>query len=197
MHTLLFEMKPLAGHEEHYFSHVAKLRPILLQQEGLLFVHRYKSLSRPDIILSHSLWRDEAAITQWRANKEHRKSQIAGRKKHFEDYRIRISHAIYCHPVTDHLQHTEEIDASSSIDNATGRFLAIIRSTSVPINAIEEIYESVNEASSYLYVSEHAKQQEGLKRCLAAQRDDDTKSTILARVSRNYSMYDRDEAPEY
>ena len=88
MQALLFEMKPRDGHEDHYFRHAERLRPFLLQQEGLIFIERFKALAQPGVILSHSLWRDEASIAKWRTDQEHHKSQTAGRLQHFEDYRI-------------------------------------------------------------------------------------------------------------
>ena len=94
MQALLFELKPREGHEEHYFRHAAALRPLLAQQEGLNYIDRFRSLSRPGVILSHSLWRDEASLAKWRTNRRHHRSQAAGRDEHFEDYRLRISHVL-------------------------------------------------------------------------------------------------------
>ena len=94
MHTLLFEVQPRAGHEDHYFAHATRLRPLLDAHPGLLFIDRFKSLVRPNIILSHSHWQDEASLARWRTDAQHRRSQAAGRNQHFEDYRIRISRVV-------------------------------------------------------------------------------------------------------
>ena len=91
----MFEVKPKEGHEQHYFDRAAALRPRLAKNDGILFIDRYKSLSRIGIILSHSHWRDEASMTRWRIDEAHHKTQAAGRNVHFEDYRIRISHVLH------------------------------------------------------------------------------------------------------
>jgi len=197
MQALLFEMKPHDGHEEHYFRHAAALRPILMQHEGLSFIERYKSLSRPGVILSHSLWRDEASITRWRTNQNHHQSQTAGRYKHFEDYRIRIAHALQT--LNEHGGQEQwgtagmYADASSAAD----RYITIIRSNRVPKAALGEAFESVSETGSFLSVAEFSAQEAGQRTFTEALNDDNTLSAILARMSRDYGMYERAEAPQY
>ena len=59
MLALFFEVRPREdGGWERYLAIAAGLRPVLAKQEGLLFIDRYRSLTRPGTILSHSLWRD-------------------------------------------------------------------------------------------------------------------------------------------
>lgn len=197
MQALLFEMKPHDGHEDHYFRHAAALRPILMQHEGLAFIERYKSLSRPGVILSHSLWRDEASIARWRTNQNHHSSQMAGRYKHFADYRIRISHALQYFTGPGHQEQWGTTgmyaDASSTVD----RTITIIRSSRVPNSGQGEIFESVSETSSFLSVSSFTAQETGHEKFMHALNDDSTLSAILARVSRDYGMYERAEAPQY
>ena len=62
MQALMFEVKPKEGHEQHYFDRAAALRPRLERNDGILFIDRYRSLSRAGVILSHSHWRDEPSI---------------------------------------------------------------------------------------------------------------------------------------
>ncbi|WP_091846853.1 antibiotic biosynthesis monooxygenase family protein [Palleronia pelagia] len=94
MHCLFFEVRPKLGHLVHYFEHVERLRPALSQHEGLEYIERFTSLTEPDLLLSHQLWRDEDAIIAWRKDVQHRQSQTAGRKVHFADYRIRVGRRI-------------------------------------------------------------------------------------------------------
>ncbi|MFL4994745.1 MAG: antibiotic biosynthesis monooxygenase family protein, partial [Microvirga sp.] len=79
MHALLFEVLPTPEGRARYFELAAALRPELDQNPGLLFIDRYESLSRPGVILSHSLWRDEASLARWRSNERHYAAQCAGR----------------------------------------------------------------------------------------------------------------------
>ena len=90
MHALFFEMRPKPGHLEHYFAHVDRLRPLLARHEGLRWLQRFRAMDDPDLILSHQHWADEDAILGWRRDPEHRRSQEAGRRVHFVDYRIRV-----------------------------------------------------------------------------------------------------------
>lgn len=90
MHALFFEMRPHPGHMPHYFAHVARLRPVLERHAGLIFLERYAACDTEEVLLSHQLWRSEAAIVGWRADAAHRKAQTAGRQVHFADYRIRV-----------------------------------------------------------------------------------------------------------
>ena len=197
MQALLFEMKPRDGHEEHYFQHAAPLRPLLMQQAGLIFIERFKSLSRPNVILSHSLWRDEASIARWRTDAQHHKSQTAGRYKHFEDYRIRISHVLqYCEAGTSEKEWTTQ-GAYSDPATTPGRFLTVTRTGQTPVTTLGEVFESVTEAASYLSVGEVSGEEEGRSRIKAAQTDASLKSALLGRVSRDYGMHDREEAPQY
>ena len=90
MHALLFEVLPTPEGRARYFEIAARLRPLLDENPGLLFIDRYESLTRPGLILSHSLWRDEASLARWRSNETHYGAQCIGRRQLFEDYRLRI-----------------------------------------------------------------------------------------------------------
>jgi len=197
MQVLLFEMKPRAGHEEHYFRHVDKLRPLLLKQEGLLFIDRFKSLSRAGVILSHSLWRDEAAIAKWRTDSEHHRSQAAGRTKHFEDYRIRISHALEAH---ESGKQPEQWSHSGSYRAATqndSRLLVITASTGEAYHGSGEIFLSVNIDKSFLSVESASSTTQAQQMVATAKQNPAVSRVILSSVSRDYGMYDRSEAPQY
>src|SRR5262249_48871291 len=87
---LFFEVIPLDGHAQNYFELAAFLRPELEKSGGVLFIDRYTSVQRPEVVLSHQLWEDEEALIRWRQHTQHRAIQQAGREKHFRDYRIRI-----------------------------------------------------------------------------------------------------------
>lgn len=197
MHALLFEMEPRDAHEEHYFQHAAKLHPILMQHDGLIYIERFKSLTRPKVILSHSLWRDEASIAKWRTNKEHHKSQIAGRFKHFQDYRIRISHVLRYTDQNAPAQ-TWNNDGSYSTPNLrTDRFIAILKSWKRLKIQSGETFASVTETDSYLTILEVVNEVDGQSKIEKAQNDSSVLTALLARVSRDYGLYDRTEAPQY
>src|SRR5271169_6267426 len=91
---LFFEVNPLEGHASRYFELAAFLKPELERSGGVLFADRYISVDRPEVILSHQWWEDEEALIRWRGHTQHRAIQLAGREKHFKDYRLRIGPAV-------------------------------------------------------------------------------------------------------
>ena len=95
IYGLFFEVQPKPGQRRAYFDHVDKLKPVLNQHEGLLWMQRYQSIDVPDLILSHQYWASEAALVVWRRNQEHRYSQTQGIKKIFANYRIRVGPRIW------------------------------------------------------------------------------------------------------
>jgi len=96
MLALFFEVNPRSdGGWDRYLAIAAGLRPLLAEQEGMLFIDRYKSLLRPSTILSHSLWLDEAALAAWRSHGLHHCAQSEGRQQVFDDYRLRIAHVTH------------------------------------------------------------------------------------------------------
>ena len=91
MLALLFEFEPRPGQLPRYLDIAASLRPSLLQTEGFLYIDRFQSLSRPEVYLSHSLWRDEASIARWRSFEPHFYAQREARENILAGYRLRIS----------------------------------------------------------------------------------------------------------
>jgi heme-degrading monooxygenase HmoA len=197
MQALLFEMEPRDGHEDHYFRHATKLRPIVMQHEGLIFLERFKSLSRPKVILSHSLWRDEASIARWRTDREHQKSQVAGRFEHFKDYRIRISHTLRYQEPNKKAEEWSNDGSYSAPHRTTDRFVIILRSLHQLSTQEGETFASVTEPRSFLSVINAVNEADGQAKFLEALDNSSLLSVVLARVSRDYGMYDRDEAPQY
>src|SRR6202163_970245 len=94
MLALVFEVAPKPDGYQRYLDIAASLRPALDKHEGLLFIDRYRSLSKPGTILSHSLWRDEASMAAWRTFESHHHAQVAGREHVFVDYSLRIAHVV-------------------------------------------------------------------------------------------------------
>lgn len=165
---LFFEVSPRSGHSDRYFELAAYLRPELEKNPGLLFIDRYKSVDRPDLVLSHSWWADEASLIAWREHSQHRAIQRAGREHHFKDYRIRIGRLC------------------DGEDDGTGlRFLWAIYLDAKPLRSLGgELFESVYRDSKFLVLSDAP----------VAGLDSVTEQRRFA-VIRDYTMYDRAEAP--
>ena len=95
MISQFFEIKVKDGHINTYMELAASLKPTLDAMGGCLFIDRFKSLTRENVLLSYQIWQDEGSMTAWRVNSGHHKIQVAGREQVFADYRIpdRPSHS--------------------------------------------------------------------------------------------------------
>jgi heme-degrading monooxygenase HmoA len=167
---LFFEVTPLEGHASRYFELAAVLKPELDRNGGVLFADRYTSLDRPGTVLSHQWWESEEALIRWRGHTQHRAIQRAGREKHFRDYRIRIGRA----------------EAPSKIA-ANARSLWVSYYDAEPAGRpAGELYKSVYREGYYLVLGERA----------PATHDNATDKKTFE-VIRDYTMYDRAEAPQH
>lgn len=197
MQALLFEVEPRAGHEDHYFDHAARLRPLLDAHTGLLFIDRYRSLVRPNIILSHSHWQDEASIAKWRCDAQHRKSQVAGRNTHFQDYRIRIFRVLENYRENERITTFTGDVANGDIGSGADRFLTIVATKGAPFPDGGEGFVSVNSEDMYLNVNVADSQAEGSALVLKASQTPNVTNAMSTLVSRDYGMFRRDEAPQF
>ena len=85
---LFFEVQSREGHQDQYLNLAASLRPALDAIGGCLFIDRFKSLSRKNLLLSYQIWRDEGALTAWRVHGGHH-------KVHQHYLRQQVLHLIY------------------------------------------------------------------------------------------------------
>ena len=90
-----FEVETRPGHRDQYLNLAASLKPDLEAMGGCLFIDRFRSLTREDLLLSYQIWQDEGALTAWRVHGYHHEVQTIGRAKVFSDYRIRIAQVIH------------------------------------------------------------------------------------------------------
>ena len=91
MIAVIFEVRLRPERQDQYLDIAAALRPLLQDIDGFISIERFQSLGDAGKLLSLSFWRDEAAIREWRNVEAHRSAQAAGRKRIFEDYRLRIA----------------------------------------------------------------------------------------------------------
>jgi heme-degrading monooxygenase HmoA len=165
---LFFEVVPREGHAQRYFELAANLKPELERSGGVLFIDRYTSTSRAGVILSHQWWEDEESLIRWRQNTQHRAIQRAGREQHFSDYRLRIGPAV-----------------EASRAGPAARTLWVSYLDAEPASAAGELFKSVYREGKFLVLSEHAP---GAQDMLV-----DSK---VFEITRDYTMYDRAEAPQ-
>lgn len=171
---LFFDVLPRPGHMPRYFEHVDRLKPILSAHPGLIYLERFRPLDDEAALLSHQHWADEAALVAWRRDPSHRVSQAAGRRVHFDSYRIRVG---------DHLSEVP----------AQGRFLVTLAGPE-PRPDEGRSYESVTRPGRFLTVcSCDAGAMAGALREMARARGEDVH---VFDISRDYTDRHRAEAPE-
>jgi len=83
MISQFFEVKIKEGLISRYMDLAASLKPALTAMGGCLFIDRYKSLTRENLLLSYQIWQDEGAMTAWRVHSGHHKVQETGREGFF------------------------------------------------------------------------------------------------------------------
>jgi len=195
MLALLFEVEPELGHDSHYFDRAAALRPSLENHAGLLFLDRYRCLQRRNVILSHSLWRDEEAITALRTDSRHRTAQAAGHDVHHADYRIRIAEVRQIWPdegqepaiaPSDTLARTGSSESAQVI-------VAVTREQVAP--DLGETFFSLNNPSTRLTLGDIFTGMQGQELLSHARTDRVITDLKLCSVIRGYGTFDRDRAP--
>jgi heme-degrading monooxygenase HmoA len=166
---LFFEVTPRDGHASRYFELAAVLRPELDRNGGVLFADRYTSLDRPDVLLSHQWWDSEESLIRWREHVQHRAIQRAGREQHFRDYRIRVGRAAEPSEITAGMPSVwASYHDAEPIGHSGG-----------------ELYKSVYREGKYLVLGDGAPAAQG-----------NATDAKLFEVIRDYTMYDRAEAPQ-
>ena len=200
MQALFFEVTPKQGHAEKYFERAAQLKPELDKHTGLLFLDRYRSLTRADTFLSHQFWQDEASIARWRANCPHYHTQVAGRNMHFEDYRLRVGPVI--HEINSAgSDRTFAIHGSYRDDDAPERVVVVIASNH-PLPGLAhapdtETFDSVNFEHSFVSITPVADRNAADALVTSVREDDGFTTARICVLSRDYGMFDRAEAPQF
>src|SRR5262249_8228907 len=95
MISQFFEVQIKEGLINRYMDLAASLKPALTAMGGCLFIDRFRSLTRENLLLSHQIWQDEGSMIAWRVNAGHHHVQQVGRQGIFSDYRIRIAQVIH------------------------------------------------------------------------------------------------------
>lgn len=91
MIAVIFEVSVREDAQNAYPDAAAELSGVLQQADGLISIERFQSISTPGKLLSLSFWRDEAAVTAWRNQPQHRIAQQTGRENWFASYRLRVT----------------------------------------------------------------------------------------------------------
>jgi heme-degrading monooxygenase HmoA len=173
MFAVVFEVLPSAAGYQRYLDIAAALRPRLDEIDGFLSIERFHSLSAPGWLLSLSLWRDEAALVQWRGDGAHHAAQAQGRGAIFDDYRIRVVRMI-----------------DGIADAGNGPLIGLHED---PVGTDGKRYESLATAGRRIALHEFRATGEALR-----WRDQARAVPAMCGVTlRDYGLFERAEAPQY
>jgi heme-degrading monooxygenase HmoA len=201
MISQFFEVQARDGHVNTYMDLAASLRPALDAMGGCLFIDRFKSLSRENLLLSYQIWQDEGSMTAWRVNAGHHKIQETGRERVFADYRIRIAQVVHearpGRPVWQPERRTPYNDPA----RRPPTYVIASESKSAELPATTDwrgdSFASMYRPGTFAHLVDLPDYQSGLDFGEQLFADPTTEYFRIFEVMRDYGMYDRTEAPQY
>ncbi|MGV2495334.1 antibiotic biosynthesis monooxygenase family protein [Pelagerythrobacter aerophilus] len=217
MFSVLFEILPRADKREAYAEIGKALQPELQQVPGFVDNSLYKSLLNDGWILSLSTWRDEKSVVRWRTRRLHAKAQQEGRAEILADYRLRISEATYDTEIPKGCElRDQRLDET---ETGAGTAITLIDAQQVPdwvasqdpreialylgfdLNSYGDciswdVFEAVFTPGDIILLCSWKDQASAVEFAKYALVPDDSRARV-ARVVRDYAMFDRREAPQY
>ncbi|QDW38867.1 antibiotic biosynthesis monooxygenase [Bradyrhizobium sp. KBS0727] len=201
MIALFFEVQTRPGHRDQYLELAASLRPQLDAVGGCLFIDRFSSLTRENLLLSYQIWQDEGAMTAWRVHGYHHEVQTIGREKVFSDYRIRIAQVIHEERPGQPIWQPERRTPYNDPARRPSTFVLVAESkrAELPVETEwrHDSFKSVYRDGYFAHLIDVPDQQSGLELGRRLLADPTTEYFRIVEVMRDYGMYDRTEAPQY
>ncbi|MFB9268110.1 antibiotic biosynthesis monooxygenase family protein [Bradyrhizobium erythrophlei] len=201
MISQFFEVQIKEGHRDRYMDLAASLKPALNAMGGCLFIDRFKSLTRKNLLLSYQIWQDEGAMTAWRVDESHHVVQRIGRKKVFSDYRIRIAQVIHEARPGSPIWQPERRTAYNDPARRPPTYVIASESTNpeLPVTTQwrRDSFESMYRDGRFAHLVDLPDYQSGLEFGAQLFADPTTEYFRIFEVMRDYGMYDRSEAPQY
>ena len=192
MFAVIFEVKPTVGQYDGYLALAALLRPEVEQIDGFIENRRYRSLRRPEWMVSVSFWRDEKALIRWRTHAGHHLVQGKGRAGIFADYHLRVGEVFAgdgAGPVQSRLDETETgVARAMSVIEGPEASAALV----TPGLVGQERFDGITVPGSRLLLLHWSD-----RRACAALGASGAGKRRDVRVIRDYTMTDRREAPQY
>jgi heme-degrading monooxygenase HmoA len=198
---LFFEVQTKPGHRDQYLDLAASLKPELEAIGGCLFIDRFKSLTREDLLLSYQIWQDEAALTAWRAHAFHHEVQTIGRESVFSDYRIRVAQVIHEARPGQAVWQPERRTPYNDPAQRQPTYILAAESKSATL-AVDtgwrrDTFASVYRDGYFAHLIDLPDQQSGVEFGPRLFADPTTEYFRVFDVMRDYGMYERTEAPQY
>lgn len=201
MISQFFEVQMRPGQVDRYLALAASLRPRLDAMGGCLFIDRFKSLTRDNLLLSYQIWQDEGSMIAWRVDAKHHTVQETGREQVFADYRIRIAQVVHEERPDVAAWRPERLSAYNDPVRRPPTFVVASesRSAQLPVETpwTRDVFESVYRPGVFAHLIDVPSSQDGLAFGQRLHDDPTTEYFRVFEVMRDYGMYDRKEAPQY
>lgn len=201
MISQFFEVQVKEGQVERYLELAASLKPSLEAMGGCLFIDRFSSLSRKNLLLSYQIWRDEGSMVAWRVEPRHHVVQETGREKVFDDYRIRISQVLHEERPGKTPWRPERLSSYNDPRRRAPTFALVseCRDRELPVQTPwkRDVFESVYRPGIFAHLVDVPSADEGIAWGRQLFADPTTEYFRVFEVMRDYGMYERAEAPQY
>ncbi|MEO9101816.1 MAG: antibiotic biosynthesis monooxygenase [Burkholderiaceae bacterium] len=201
MISQFFEVQMRPGQVDRYLALAASLRPRLDAMGGCLFIDRFRSLTRENLLLSYQIWQDEGSMIAWRVDATHHTVQEAGREQVFADYRIRIAQVVHEERPGVAAWRPERLSAYNDPVRRPPTFVVASEShrAQLPVETpwTRDVFESVYRPGIFAHLIDVPSAQDGLSLGQRLHDDPTTEYFRVFEVMRDYGMYDRKEAPQF
>ena len=201
MISQFFEVQIKEGQINRYLDLAASLKPSLEAMGGGLFIDRFKSLSRKNLLLSYQIWQDEGSMIAWRVDPKHHTVQETGREKVFDDYRIRISQVLHEERSGKSAWRPERLSPYNDPKRRAPTFVVASesRNRELPIETPwkRDVFESVYRPGIFAHLVDAPSSDAGVDFGRKLLADSTTEYFRVFEVMRDYGMFNRGEAPQY
>ena len=201
MISQFFEVQVKDGQANRYLDLAAALKPSLEAMGGCLFIDRFKSLSRKNLLLSYQIWQDEGSMVAWRVDAKHHKVQETGREQVFADYRIRIAQVLHEERPGKPAWRAERLSPYNDPKRRPPTFAVASesRNRDLPVQTSwkRDAFESVYRPGIFAHLVDVPSPEAGVEFGRQLFADSTTEYFRVFEVMRDYGMFDRGEAPQY
>lgn len=201
MISLFFEVQVREGEADRYLSLAASLKPSLEAMGGCIFIDRFKSLSRQNLILSYQIWQDEGSMVAWRVDARHHAVQEVGRKEVFADYRIRIAQVVHEERPEGSTWSPKRLSPYNDPTRRPPTFVVASESGNrdLPVGTPprSDVFESVYRPGVFAHLFDVRSRGAGVSLGRQVLTDSTTEYFRVFEITREYGMFDRAEAPQY
>jgi heme-degrading monooxygenase HmoA len=201
MMSLFFEVEVKPGRMEQYLTLAAALKPALDQMGGYLFLDRFRSLLRDNLMLSYQIWQDEGTMTAWRADARHHNVQTLGREKIFSDYRLRIAQVVHEARRGKPIWQPERRTPYNDPARRPPAYVLVTESNNAKLPVRRDwggdTFASVYRDGQFAHLIDVPDQQSGVAVADRLLADLTIEYVRIVEVIRDYGKYDRLEAPQY